>query len=163
MECPLEDEHGVELILAFCAARLAPHQDAELQGHARSCPRCRELMDAQQIVWRALDQLPAGEVPLDFDARVYQRIAAEQDRAWWRLLLPRKWSWRPVLPVAAACAVLMAAFLLKSPDLFSVGRQAAPAPSLQIEQVEHALDDMDMLRQLGVDGPPEKPHPAERI
>ncbi len=56
----------------------------------------------------------------------------------------------------------MVAFLLKGPAP-SASSQEQPGPQLQIEQVERALDDMDMLKQAGVDLAPEKSTPREQI
>jgi hypothetical protein len=44
------------------------------------------------------------------------------------------------------CAALAAMLLLRTPDPAPLPQVQ---PALQIEQVEHALDDMDMLNQLG--------------
>jgi hypothetical protein len=53
---------------------------------------------------------------------------------------------RALLPVAA-CAAIAALLLLRQPGSIPA---PAPQPALQIEQVQHALDDMDVLNQLGV-------------
>jgi hypothetical protein len=66
------------------------------------------------------------------------------------------------MPVAAACAVLIVAFLVKDSGPFVTPQQQAQ-PKLQIEQVESALDDMDMLKQVGVEAAIEKSTPQERI
>jgi hypothetical protein len=48
--------------------------------------------------------------------------------------------WQVLVPAAASIA-LAAVLLLRQPP---------PAqPAVQMEQVEHALDDMDLLKQLG--------------
>ncbi len=162
MGCPIENGDGAELIVAYGARTLRPEKAAEFEQHLASCAKCRELAAAQQAVWTALDTWSPVAVSSNFDERLYRRIAAEERRAWWQRLAPVNWSWRPAVPVAAACAALIAAFLLKDPLL----HRAAPMqnePKLQIEQVEHALDDMDMLKQLSVEGSPDKTHPSEKI
>jgi hypothetical protein len=158
MGCVADGSDGAERIVSYGARRLAPDEETEFERHVRSCARCRELAEAQQALWSALDEWP-GATPSDkFDENLYQRIAAVEQRAWWRRLLPDTWSWRPVAPVALACAALIAAFLLKAPAIIP----QSPSPArLQIEQVEHALDDMEMLKQLSVDSQPS--HPSERI
>ena len=117
---------------------------------------------AQRAVWSALDAFPPLPVSSNFDARLYQRIGEEQQRAWWRRLFQADWSWRPAMPVAAACAVLVVAFLVKNSGS-SITPQQQAQPQLQIEQVERALDDMDMLKQAGVDFGLDKNTPRERI
>jgi hypothetical protein len=54
------------------------------------------------------------------------------------------------MPVAAACGILIAVFLLRSPEP-TPAPPSSSAPTIRIEQVERALDDIDMLKQLGVD------------
>jgi hypothetical protein len=88
-------------------------------------------------------------------------VARAGQSGWWREWFG-SWSWRPLIPVAAACTVLLFAFLLKEED-----HAIAPGPGqppVRIEQqVEHALDDMDMLKQIGVDVSGAKPGPAQKI
>jgi len=148
MGCPIEDDGGDELILAYTARTLAPQQQVELERHLESCASCRELAEAQRQVWSALDAWSPATVSGNFDERLFRRIENEEQKVWWRRLVPLSWSWRPAVPAAVACAALMAAFLLKSPALLPE-TQSESQPQLEIEQVEHALDDMDMLKQLG--------------
>lgn len=158
MGCPIDGD-GAELIVSYCAGKLSQARKAELELHFKSCAKCRELVDAQRAVWSALDEWPAAPVSPNFDRKLHERIAAGQQRAWRQRLWPENWSWRPAVPVAVACAALLAAFLLKTPALVP---GAPHQPKLQIEQVEHALDDMDMLKQLSVETP-DSDHSSERI
>ena len=158
MGCPVNDTEGAELIVSYGARRLAPDKETEFELHVKSCARCRKLAAAQRAVWSALDEWPPVTPSESFDRNLYQRIAVVEQQAWWRRLLPGAWSWHPILPVAAACAALIAAFLLKAPQLQP---PSSIEPKLQIEQVEHALDDMEMLKQLSVDSQPT--HSSERI
>jgi anti-sigma factor RsiW len=158
MGCPIEGDEGEELILAYGARTLAPEQQIELERHLETCGSCREKAEAQRAVWSALDAWTPTVVSPNFDERLFRRIASEEQSAWWQRLIAVNWSWRPAVPVAVACAALIAAFLLKSPAL-----RTEAQPKLQIEQVEHALDDMDMLKQLGVESATDKAHPSEKI
>ena len=162
MGCPTEDDEGEELILAYGARTLAPEQQIELERHLETCGSCREKAEAQRAVWSALDEWLPTVVSPNFDERLFRRIASEEQSAWWRRLFSVNWSWRPAVPAAMACAALIAAFLLKSPAL-RTEPQSEAQPKLQIEQVEHALDDMDMLKQLGVESALDKAHPSEKI
>ena len=162
MECPLKNEEGEELIIAHVAQTLDPETEAALERHLALCVSCREAVAEQRAVWLALDELVPLSVSSNFDAKLYQRIAEDARSSWWQRLLRANWSWRPAMPVAAACAVLVVAFLIKhsSPSL---APQQQTQPKLQIEQVESALDDMDMLKQVGVEAALEKTTPRERI
>jgi anti-sigma factor RsiW len=150
MRCPIESGDGSEWMVAKAARSLAPEQEAELEQHLESCAKCRELAESQRAVWSALDSWPPVAVSQNFDERLFRRIAAEEEDAWWRRWQPVNWSWRPAVPVGVACAALIAAFLVKSPVVHT-GSQSQRDPTLQIEQVEHALDDMEMLKQLEVE------------
>jgi hypothetical protein len=160
MGCPIEDDEGDELILAYGANTLTPQQHIDLERHLEICASCRERAEAQRAVWTALDSWPPTVVSPDFDYRLFRRIANEQPSAWWRQLSPV--SWRSTLPVGVACAALIAAFLLKNPAL-RLETPAQTQPKLQIEQVEHALDDMEMLKQLSIESAPVKANPSEKI
>jgi anti-sigma factor RsiW len=162
MGCPADDVEGEELILAYGANTLPREQQIELERHLEACASCRERAEAQRAVWSALDLWAPAVVSPNFDERLFRRIVSEEQNAWWQRLFSVNWSWRPAIPVAAACAALIAAFLLKSPVL-RTEPQSEPQPKLQIEQVEHALDDMDMLKQLGVESPTDKARPSEKI
>jgi anti-sigma factor RsiW len=162
MGCPTEDDEGEELILAYGARTLAPEQQIELERHLGTCASCREKAEAQRAVWAALDAWTPTVVSPNFDDRLFRRIASEEQSAWWQRLFAGNWSWRPAVPVTVASAALIAAFLLKSP-LLRTEPQSDAQPKLQIEQVEHALDDMDMLKQLGVESALDKAHPSQKI
>ena len=162
MECPIENRDGAELMIAYGAGTLAPETEFALEQHLELCAKCRETARAQKEVWSSLDSWPPAPVSPNFDERLYERIAAEEQSKWWRRLFHANWSWRPAMPVAAACAALIAAFLLKGP----ANEQGVPAQTLprpQIEQVERALDDMEMLKQLGVTTAPESSSSSEKI
>jgi hypothetical protein len=162
MGCPIGDDGGDELIVAYGARTLAPQQQVELERHLESCARCREVVEAQLTVWSALDAWTLTAVSSNFDQMLFRRIENEERKAWWRRLLPGTWSWRPAVPVGVACAALVAAFLLKNPTLLPE-MQPQPQPKIEIEQVEHALDDMDMLKQLGLESSADKAQTAGKI
>ena len=161
MECPIKHGEGAELMIAYGAGTLAPETELALERHIQVCAKCREIAQAQKEVWSSLDTWTPAPVSPTFDERLYQRIAAEEQSKWWRRLFHANWSWRPAMPVAAACAALVAVFLLKGP----AGDQQIPSqtpPKPQIEQVERALDDMEMLKQLSV-AVPEPASSPEKI
>lgn len=159
MECPLASGRGAELTVGYVARTLDPETEAAYRLHATICADCREAIAAQQAVWSALDAWPELTVSPDFDERLYRRIAQEHG---WTALARLRWSWRPALPVTAACIALAAALVWKYPA-------QKPVPPLHdssspgIEQVEHALDDMDLLKPLGVEAPAGKRSSSQKI
>ena len=162
MKCPRRSREGDELIIAYVAGTLDPETEDALERHLTSCVSCTEMVAEQRSVWSALDELIPLPVSTNFDARLYQRIAEEARSSWWQRVFRTNWSWRPAMPVAAACAVLAVAFLVNNSGP-SVAPQPQIQPKLQIEQVESALDDMDMLKQVGVEAAPAKSTPREQI
>ncbi len=142
MGCPLEFDQSAELIVGYGARTLAPEAAAEFERHLDSCEVCRKVAAAQKAVWVALDAAESLELPVsaDFDRKLFRRIEAKQNRDWWL--------WRALVP-ATACLALATLFLLRQPDSMSMPKIQQPQPAVQIDQVEHALDDMDLLKQIG--------------
>ena len=150
MQCPLEIHEGSALLLAYSSGRLEPESTVRLQRHLEACPGCRQFVESQSAVWRALDSWEAPPVSIDFDRRLYQRI--EQQVSWWDMLLR---PFRPVLqsrglPIAAAAGVLIVAgVLLDRPAAVPAAppQQSAQVEVLQPDQVQHAVDEVEMLSQ----------------
>jgi hypothetical protein len=132
MRCPLEFDRSAELIVGYGARTLDPAAAAAFERHIVSCAECRAAAALQKAVWAALDESQERISP-DFDRRVFERIAAAERRG--------RWLWQVLVPAAASMA-LAAVLFLRQPD-------PAGPPPVQMEQVEHALDDMDLLKQLG--------------
>jgi anti-sigma factor RsiW len=157
MEC----HENAELLLAYCARRLDLETQTVLERHMAACPACREFQQGQQAVWNALDAWEAMPVSDDFDRRLYRRIEEEEARAsWWsRLTRPFRPMFEPPLLsrgvpfAAAACLLLVAGMILERPGSVVVPDEVtadARMESIQPDQVERTLDDMEMLRQFRV-------------
>src|SRR5216683_1336577 len=80
--CPLENGNGAELVLAYCARTLAQDECAAFERHMLSCAACRELAAAQHAVWSALDAWTPEPISSNFDEKLYQRIAEEEQSHW---------------------------------------------------------------------------------
>jgi len=161
MECPRQK---AELILSYAAGTLEPSAQIEFERHLASCESCRQLLMRQQTVWEALDVWHGAPVSSGFSDKLYERIAEHERASWWRRTVEYRWSrlLRPVMPVAAASAAILIAFLVKAP-LQSPNFGGPAEPAVSMEQVERALDDMDMLKPLSTSMPPAgMPAPAAR-
>lgn len=151
MNCPIRTEDTAEILLAYTARRLDSARTVLLEHHMDSCPECAEFRAGQELVWQALDAWDAPPVTADFNRRLYQRIDAEQAAPWYVRLFNTPWaSWKPALPLAAAGVVLIAGFVLDHP---ASAPSTAPASGIRVtvmeaEQVETALDDLQLLHQL---------------
>ncbi|HTP34205.1 MAG TPA: hypothetical protein VMJ75_18635 [Candidatus Acidoferrales bacterium] len=148
MNCPLHDRETAAQLLGYCARKLDTESQAILERHIAVCPECLKFAESQRAVWEALEAWEAEPVSADFDRRLYRRI--EEDGTWWdRLVRPlrplvRHWN---VAASAAGVFVLLAAGLLlnQRPAVPEAAKDTAQVEQVQPEQVEHALDAMDML------------------
>ena len=150
MLCPLKERGDAGLPLDYCAGRLGAEAAGEMERHVEECPDCRALVGSQSAVWKALEEWRAAPVSADFDRSLFRKIDAEARDGWWNRLA-RRWLAglpRPMLPAAAVCAVVLVAFLLQRPSVSTFPVETR-ADRVDVEQVESALDDLDMLRQLG--------------
>jgi anti-sigma factor RsiW len=152
MNCPIRNEETADLLLAYTARRLDPAKTTLLERHMDLCPQCAEFRAGQDIVWQALDAWEAPAVTPDFNRRLYRRIEAEAAAPWYRRLFAAPWTmWKPAIPLAAAGLVVVAGFVLDHPGSMS---QPNVPPAIHVvgvaeaEQVENALDDLQLLRQL---------------
>lgn len=143
MQCPLEERESRDVLLDYRAGRLEPGAEVTLGRHVDTCAACAEFVAAQEAALEALDVWPTPPVSADFEQRLYRRIEREQENCRGRLArFPA-----PKLALAAACGVVVMALFLQTGQ--PVERfQDAKADKVEIEQVESALEDLDMLRQL---------------
>lgn len=160
MNCPLETHETAELLLDYCGHRLSPERAATLESHMRMCAACRGFAERQRAVWDALDVWDAAPVSADFDRRLYRRI--EGETTWLERLSGRL---RPLLayrgvPVAAAgCLVIAAGLLMERPATPVPAASVAQRVNVEVqpEQVEKALDAMDLISEFNDKVRPEKP------
>ena len=151
MNCPLETRENAEQLLDYCTRKLDPQTAAILEQHIAMCPACRQFAANQQAVWQALDAWEAEPVSADFDRRLYQRI--EEQVSWWERLMrplrPVALHWNVAASTAGVVVVLTAGLLLNRPPAPIIANEPPPAQveSVQPDQVEHALDAMDMLAE----------------
>jgi anti-sigma factor RsiW len=157
MNCPMESRN-TELLVAYAAGELDLETAAALEPHLTDCPACRSLAAAQGAVWKAMDVWEAPPVSPDFDERLYSRIRREARSSWMerlsRALIPMSLS-RALPLTAMACLLLVAGVLLKHPG--AVTRVEPSAEAVRVDQVEHTLDDLELL-QFGIASQGESKH-----
>ena len=163
MECPTKRDDSSEVLISYVEGSLSPSLQIAFERHLEACDRCRELTAAQQELWTTLDSWAPAELSNDFDERLYRRIASEES-SWTKMLRDRVASaglaWQQAMPVVAACAALMVVFLWRGPGsepgtYLGDETVASQGRGPQIEQVESALEDFEMLRQLDFRSIPE--------
>lgn len=154
MTCSMDNRE--ERLLDYVSGSLEAREAALFEKHLELCGECREFVAGQKEVWNALDLFEPVPVSADFDRRLY---AAMAQTSWWDRLVAsfttpfRTPTWvRHGLPIAAAAAALTAGFFVwdrpaPKPAPAHQTQLTAEADSLQPDQVQRALDDMEMLRQ----------------
>jgi anti-sigma-K factor RskA len=152
MNCPTKGKEDAEILLDYCAQTLSPVQTAEFEIHLKQCADCSKLVDAQKEVWGALDAWTPPAVSVNFDARLYARIAEEQKVPAWQSWLRRIFQppvpyplWKSAVPLIAACAVLAAGLAVRMPDALDVVHPQIHTDKVDIEKVEQTLEDFDIL------------------
>ena len=154
MNCPIRNEESAGLLLAYTARRLDAGKAAMLERHMELCAQCAEFRSGQEFIWQALDAWEPATVTPDFNRRLYQRIEAESAAPWYRRLSSATlMGWKPAIPIAAACMVVVAGLVWDRP-VANTPPATSPAihSAAEAEQVEDALDDLQLLRQLDSGG-----------
>ena len=150
MHCAVRINDGEEALLSYCAGKLDRDARTSMESHLAGCAECRSVVEGQSAVWRALDTWQPMPVTAGFNRRLYARIEQKEKGAWWgRLLRPGRFSVRRALPVGAACAAAIAIVLLRPVSLPDPPPQVR-IEAMEIEQVEQALEDLEMLKQLTI-------------
>jgi hypothetical protein len=137
MRCPLQTDDTAGLLLDYSARRLNEDAAAALERHMQLCPECRQFGEQQRVLWTALDAWEPASVSADFQRRFWARAAEAERRRWWTGI-----SWKPAVPVAAVCALLLVGSLQTAPP------PAQASDSAEAEQVEQVIADLDLLAQL---------------
>jgi anti-sigma factor RsiW len=151
MKCPMENRESEELLLNYISGALNGQEAASFDRHMLTCAACREFAHGQKAVWDALDLFEPASISADFDRRLYQRI---EKVSWWDRIVDAMRS--PMLahrglPLAAAAVVLVVAGVIYERPSAAPVRTRSPlsaeVQALQPDQVQRALDDMEMLRE----------------
>lgn len=150
MNYPCAAVDGMELLIDYVSGALPPAKRFAFERHLATCSACARAVEEQSVVWQALDSWVPPSISSDFDAALQAKIAIDQARPWYVRFFDGGWPMRPAMPLGAACAAIIAVFLIGGPRV----EERHPVPvirsSVDMQQVERALDDLDMLQQVGV-------------
>ena len=139
MTCPWLTE---TVLLDDVSGKLDAGRRMMLEQHAASCQECAAARAECAAVWNALDLWEPERVSLDFNRKLWQKIDSVPVEPWYRKLV-----WRPALPLAAAAALIIAGFVFDHRNTASAPAGTAVS-SVEAEQAEKALDDLQLLKQL---------------
>ena len=134
MKC---EEISQEQWLAYFDGHASFAERRRVEEHAAGCAACRARAEEFRKLWGALDEVPAIEPSLGFDASVRQRVAAEPRRRWFGWLAP----WPRVALSAAVVAALAIIVIVKMPS-----RHARPMGTNAVVHQE----DFNAIKDLGV-------------
>jgi anti-sigma factor RsiW len=139
MNCLKDGNEQNELLLAYAEGSLPPEEKVACEAHLEACPACRAVYEEHREVLLALERWEAPPVSAGFDARLLEKVRAEEGRvAWWRLpALGWRWGFAAVPVMALALAL----FLWTRPV-------AAPLTVAEIEEIETSLADLEALLAL---------------
>jgi len=152
MNCPIRSQQHREWLLEYSAGRLDPVHTALVERHVEICQDCARFVEAQVVVWNALGRWEPEQVSPDFNRRLYHRIEQARSATWLnRVFRPLHPLWRPALPLAATCLLIVLGVALHLPRaVMNPGASPSRVESIEPEQVERTLDDMQMLRELAL-------------
>lgn len=151
MNCPIRTEENKEWLLDYAAGRLESEKAVVVRQHVENCDVCARFVEAQQMVWNALDSWEPQAVSQDFDRRLYRAIEARPASWMERFFGGFHLLWRPAIPLAAACLLIIASVILHTPQVpVSPAESQARMEKIEPDQVERTLDDIEMLRQLAL-------------
>lgn len=148
MGCTVQTENP-DILLDYCSCRLSSELKEVVEQHLAACTECRNLTDGQTAIWNALENWEAEPVSSGFDRTLYRRLETSRPSlaGWWN----RFTEWTPALPVAAGALALLLVLAAPRPQAPAHPTALAiPAEhTLEPEQVERTLEDLEMLKQLG--------------
>lgn len=137
------------LLIAYLDGKARENERRDVELHLAACAACRTRAEEFRRVWGVLEELPAVEPSLGFDARLRQRIAAEPR--------PRLFGWLIPQPrLAFAVSLLLALAVWTSsvapppPDLAQVQSEEdfKAIENLQVLEDYDVLKDFEVLSEL---------------
>lgn len=160
MNCPLQSENTIDVLLDYSAGKLDRSRLARLEQHLLTCAECSAFLTSQNDLWQTLDAWEPEPISMDFNRRLWHRIDAEAALPWYRKLadLLRTGAWKPALPLAAAVLLVTTAFVMDHQGSVpaiqgvqtasGVSAGASNAAPLDADQIETTLNDIQLLGQL---------------
>lgn len=139
------------VILDYVGGRLNGADRAAASAHLSACSACRERAEGFGQVARVLEDWDTPEISPWFNARLRQRIAAEEaSRGSWA----RGFDWLRRPATAAALAAILVAgsatvWMSRPAEVAPVKAQVTPAKH-QADELMPVVDDFDMLANFDV-------------
>lgn len=125
-------------LIAYLDRRINSADRAEIEHHLLACAACRARAAEFRSLWGLLDEMPAVEPSLGFDARIRERVARDRASGWLRWLVPQ-----PRLAFALAVLLGLCAWMAKLPS-------AQPRIEASRAQSFEAIKDLNVLENYDV-------------
>ena len=157
--CPKAIRGGEATLVAFVAGKVRGPDGARLRAHLEDCERCRDYVEGQRAIWQLLDDWQPELQNTNFNSDFASRLAHLPPEPWF-VEIGRRVAARmlkPAFTFSAIAAVLAVSVYVRNPFVASghtqfVPRTVASAPRVispvEAEQVDRAIDDMQLLHQL---------------
>lgn len=138
MSCKQFENH----LLSYLDGRASAVERREVEAHLADCAACRTRVEEYRRLWNMLDEVPAIEPSLGFDARLRQRIAAEPR--------PPLWSWfvpPPRLAIAVALLAVLSVWVSSRPPVAVEPQTTAAQTDQDFRMIKdlRVLEDYDVL------------------
>jgi anti-sigma factor RsiW len=127
-------------LIAYLDRRASSAERHQVEKHLADCTACRTRAEEFRKLWGVLDEVPMLEPSLGFDARVRQRVAAEERPRWFTWLVPQ-----PRLAFSMALLLALSFWIARLPQ-----QSPAALATLQSEQDFEAIRDLGVLENYDV-------------
>jgi len=129
-------------LIATLDGRARESERREVEEHLAGCAACRARAEEFRRLWSVLDEAPAVEPSLGFDARLRQRMAAKPR--------PRRFAWlvpSPRFALALSLLVLLSVWITSGPREPVENTAANTATEEEFKMIENlqVLEDYDVL------------------
>ena len=122
-------------LIAYLDRRANSAERLMVEEHLAECALCHARAEEFRKLWSVMDEMPAIEPSLGFDARVRERVAAEPSRGWAGWLVPQ-----PRLAFSMAFLLLLSVWIARFPVEPVAVNTAATAQQ----------EDFNVIKDLGV-------------
>jgi anti-sigma factor RsiW len=141
-------------LIPYLDGRASTSERRKVEEHLAACAACRTRAEEYRRLSIVLDEAPAMEPSLGFNARLRQRIAAEPKPRWWGWIAPS-----PRLAFSVAMLVALSLWISARPTEVGTTKTAQSEQDFKMIQDLRVLEDYDVLTKF--DALSELPPPAQ--
>jgi predicted anti-sigma-YlaC factor YlaD len=133
-------------LIGYLDRRANSAERRAVEDHLASCAACRAYAEQLRGLWSVLDDVPAVEPSIGFDARVRARVAQEPQPRWFLWLIPQ-----PRLAFSLALLLVLSVWVIKLPRQSSgLGPVASSSENEQFQEISDlgVLENYDVLTKV---------------